>query len=88
MPKKERPLVDRHPQKNGEGWLLNQQDQLIDYFRNALPSARTKWIELKGSPMRGSGQQIVRRMLSHNAIEAWNNNEHACLECLDRRENY
>ena len=70
MPKKERPLVDRHPQKNGEGWLLNQQDQLIDYFRKALPSARAKWIELETRLMRGSGQQIVRRMLRHNAIEA------------------
>ena len=28
MPKKDRPLVDRHPQKNGEGWLLNEQEQL------------------------------------------------------------
>ena len=53
MPKKDRPLVDRHPQKNGEGWLLNEQEQLIVCFRNALPSAHAKWIELETRPMRG-----------------------------------
>ena len=52
MPKKERLLVDRHHQKNGEGWLLNEQEQLIVCFRNALPSARAKWIELETRPMR------------------------------------
>jgi len=71
MPKKDRPLVDRHPQKNGEGWLLNEQEQLIVCFRNALPSAHANWIELETRPMRGNGQPIVRRMLRHNAIEAW-----------------
>ena len=39
MPKKDHSLVDHHPQKNGEGWLLNEQEQLIVCFRNALPSA-------------------------------------------------
>ena len=71
MPKKGRQQVDRHPQKNGEGWLLNEQEQLVVCFRNALPSAHAKWIELETRPMRGSGQPIVRRMLRHNAIEAW-----------------
>ena len=70
IPKKDRPLVDRHPQKSGEGCLLNEQEQLIVCYRNALPSAQAKWIELETRPMRGSGQPIVRRMLGHNAIEA------------------
>lgn len=39
VPKKDRPHVDRHPQKNGEGWLLNEQEQLVVCFHNALPSA-------------------------------------------------
>ena len=38
MPKKDRPLVDRHQQKNTEGWLLNEQEQLSVCFRNALIS--------------------------------------------------
>jgi len=69
MPKKDRPLVDRHQQKNGEGWLLNEQEQLSVCFRYALPSADSKWIALYTRPMRASGQPIVRRMLRHNAIE-------------------
>ena len=73
MPKKDRPLVDRHPQKEGEGWLLNEQEQLSVCFRNALPSADSKWIELDTRPMRGHGHLIVRPMLRQNAIEAWIN---------------
>ena len=46
---------------------------MVVCFRNALPSALSKWIELETRPMRGSGQPIVRRMLRHNAIEAWTN---------------
>ena len=49
--------------------MLNEQEQLIVCFRNALPSAHSRWIELETSPMRSSGQPIVRRMLRHNAIE-------------------
>ena len=68
---KDRPFIDRHPQKNRQGWLLNEQEQLIVCFGNAMPSAHTAWIELEIRPMRGSGQPIVRRMLRHNAIETW-----------------
>ena len=71
MPKKNRPLVNRHPQKNGEGWLLNEQEQLIVCFRNALTSAHAKWIELETRPMRGNKAPMVRWMLRQNAIEAW-----------------
>ena len=69
MPKKDRTLVDRHQQKNTEGWLLNEQEQLSVCFRNALPSADAKWIALETRPMRGHGHLIVRPMLRHNAIE-------------------
>ena len=71
MLKKDRPLVDRHPQKNGEGWLLNEQEQLAVCFRNALPTAPVKWIELETRAMRGSKAPTVRQMLRHNPIEAW-----------------
>ena len=73
MPKKNQPLVDRHPQKEGEGWLLNEQEQLVVCFRNTLPSAHGQWVEVETRPLRGGGQAIVRRMLRHNAIEAWIN---------------
>ena len=73
MPKNNQPLVDRHPQKEGEGWLLNEQEQLVVCFRNTLPSAHGQWVEVETRPLRGGGQAIVRRMLRHNAIEAWIN---------------
>ena len=60
-----------HPQKNGEGWLLNQQEQKVVCFRNALASAHAKWVEVETRPLRGGGQSVVWRMLRHNAIKAW-----------------
>ncbi|EAU74044.1 hypothetical protein RS9916_31092 [Synechococcus sp. RS9916] len=71
MPNEDWPLVDRHPQKNGEGWLLKEQEQLIVCYRNAMPLAHAKSIELETRPMRGSKAPVVRRMLLHNAIEVW-----------------
>ncbi len=70
MPKKNQPLVDSHPQKEGEGWLLNEQEQLMVCFRTKLPSAHGKWVEDETGPLRGGGQAIVRRMLRHNTIGA------------------
>ena len=63
--------TERHPQKQGEGWLMNEQQQKVVCFRNALPSAHAKWIEVETRPMRGGSQPVVRRMLRQNAIDAW-----------------
>ena len=72
MPKKDQPLVDRHPQKNGEGWLLNEQEQLIVCFRNALPSAHAKWIELETRPMRGSEiEYLLKSKREFDDLENW-----------------
>lgn len=71
MAKKDQPQVEQHPQKQGEGWLMSQEQQLICCFRNALPSAHAKWIEVETRPLHGGGQPVVRRMLRHNAIDAW-----------------
>ncbi len=60
-----------HPQKNGEGWLLNAQEQKVVCFRNALASAHAKWVEVETRPLHGGGRPVVRRMLRHNAIETW-----------------
>ena len=85
MPKKDRPLVDRHQQKNGEGWLLNEQEQLSVCFRYALPSADSKWIALETRPMQGHGHLIVRPMLRHNAIDAWSNMQKTGWKCCQAR---
>ena len=71
MPKNHQPLVDRYPQKAGEGWLLNPQQQTVCCFRNALPSVHAKWMNVETRSLQGSGRSVLRRMLRHNAIEAW-----------------
>ena len=71
MPNKDRPLVDRHATKNGFGWLVNDQEQKVCSFTNANPTSHAQWVVVETRPLRGGGQPVVRRMLRHNAIEAW-----------------
>ena len=72
MPKKNRPQVDRHPQKDGEGWLWSEQQQLVCRFRNDVQSQHSKWIAVENrSCLRDGPPPIRRRMLRHKAIEAW-----------------
>ena len=71
MPNKDRPLVERHPPKDGEGWLLSTQEQKVCRFKNDRPTAHAQWVEVETRLLRGRGQPVVRRMLRHNAIEAW-----------------
>ena len=71
MPIKDRPLVDRHPPQKGEGWLLNNQEQKVCRFKNDMPTRHTQWVIVETRPLRGGGQPVIRRMLRHNAIEAW-----------------
>ena len=70
MPSKDRPLVDRHAPKEGEGWLLSTEQQKVCRFRNDMPTAHAKWVVVETRPLSGGGQPVVRRMLKHNAIEA------------------
>ena len=39
MPNKDRPLADRHAQKNYVGWLVNDQEGMFCCFRNVMPTA-------------------------------------------------
>ena len=71
MPNKDRPLVDRHTPKDGVGWLMNDQEGKVCSFSNANPTAYGQWVVVETRPLRGSGQPVIRRMLRHNAIEAW-----------------
>ena len=72
MPQKDRPQVDRNPPINGEGWLWSEQQQLVCRFRNDVPTQHAKWIEVETrSCLKGGPPPIRRRMLRHNAIEAW-----------------
>ena len=71
MPNKDRPLVDRHAPKNSVGWLVNTQEGKVCSFTNANPTTHAQWVVVETRPLRGGGQPVIRRMLRHNAIEAW-----------------
>ena len=71
MPNKDRPQVERHPPNNGVGWLVNSQQGKGYSFTNANPTSHAQWVVVETRPLRGSGQPVFRRMLRHNAIEAW-----------------
>ena len=71
MPNKDRPQVERHPPKQGVGWLVNSQQGKVCSFTNDSPTAHAKWVIVETRPLRGGGQPVIRRMLRHNAIEAW-----------------
>ena len=71
MPNKNRPLVDLHATKNGVGWLMNYQEQKVCRFQNDMPTQHAQWVVVETRPLRGGGQPVIRRILRHNAIEAW-----------------
>ena len=71
MPNKDRPLVDRHTAKNAVGWLMNDQEGKVCSFTNDMPTQHAQWVIVETRPLRGRDQPVIRRMLRHNAIEAW-----------------
>ena len=71
MPNKDKPLVDRHAPKDGVGWLVNDTQGKVCRFKNDMPSAHAEWVEVETRLIRGGGQPVVRRLLRHNAISAW-----------------
>ena len=68
MPNKDRPQVERHPPKEGFGWLLNDQQGKVCSFTNANPTAHTQWVVVETRPLRGRGQPVVLRLLRQNAV--------------------
>ena len=71
MPNKDKPLVDRDSPKNGVGWLMNEIEGKVCRFANDMATAHAQWVEVETRQLHGGGQPVVRRMLRHNAIEAW-----------------
>ena len=74
MPNKNRSLQPPAEKANGVGWLVNDQQQLVCQFRPDAPSAHGKWVAVRTYrwvPPHPPVPQTRRRMLRHNAIEAW-----------------
>ena len=73
---KEGPSYKDSPAKaGGEGWLVNDQQQKVVRFRNDMATAHAEWVTLatySWKPPSPPVPMTQRRMLRHNAIEAWN----------------
>ena len=73
---KETPRYKANPAKpGGEGWLVNDQQQKVVHFKNDMVTAHAEWVALatySWKPPSPPVPMTQRRMLRHNAIEAWN----------------
>ena len=71
---KDLPLVDRHPPKpGGEDWLVNAQEQLVVQFKPDNPSPHAEWVSVRTFSWTTTSTSAAtrRRMLRHDAIDAW-----------------
>ena len=70
-----RPNPDEHPEiTGGEGWLVNRCQQRVVQFLPDAPTGHGQWVILRAFHWRPPDDpipQMRRRMLRHNAIEAW-----------------
>ena len=73
---KEGPLCEDHPAKAvGEGWLVNEQLQKVVQFKPDASTVHAEWVAVRTyrwNPPSPPVPLTRRRMLRHNAIEAWN----------------
>ena len=74
MVKKDR-ATNAPPEKpGGEGWLVRPEQQLLNHFKPDSATVHVQWVAVRTYswvPPRPPAPQARRRMLRHNAIEAW-----------------
>ena len=74
MPNKDRSFNEAPEKAGGEGWLYSEQQQKIVHFKPDAATADAQWVILRTFHWRPPDYPIPqtrRRMLRHNAIEAW-----------------
>ena len=74
MPNKDRSSHKPQEKSGGEGWLYSEQQQKIVQFKPDAPTGHGQWVILRTFHWRPPDYPIPqtrRRMLRHNAIEAW-----------------
>ena len=65
---------DQPVSAGGEGWLVNADQHKVVQFKPDTPTAHAEWVILRTFHWRPPDYPIPqtrRRMLRHNAIEAW-----------------
>ena len=74
MPNKDRSFHEAPEKAGGEGWLYSEQQQKLCHFKPDASTAHAEWVILRTFHWRQPDYPIPqtrRRMLRHNAIEAW-----------------
>ena len=74
MPNKDRSFHEASQKTGGEGWFYSEEQQLLTQFHADARTLHAKWVELRTFtwiPPRNPVPQTTRRMLRHNALEAW-----------------
>ena len=73
---KEGPRYEDSPAKaGGEGWLVNAQQQKVVQFKPDASTVYAEWVAVRTYSWVPPSPPVPltrRRMLRHNAIEAWN----------------
>ena len=75
MPNKNRSFHEAPEKAGGEGWLYSEQQQKVVQFKPDASTAHAEWVAVRTYswvPPNPPVPLTRRRMLRHNAIEAWN----------------
>ena len=74
MSNKDRSFHEAPEKGGGEGWLYSEQQQKLCYFKPDTAIVHAQWVAIRTYsyvPPRPPEPMTRRRMLRHNAIEAW-----------------
>ena len=74
MPNKDRSFHESPEKAGGEGWLYSEQQQKLCHFKPDTATVHAQWVAIRTYsyvPPRPPEPMTRRRMLRHNAIEAW-----------------
>ena len=74
MSNKDRSFHEAPEKAGGEGWLYSEQQQKLCHFKPDTATVHAQWVAIRTYsyvPPRPPEPMTRRRMLRHNAIEAW-----------------
>ena len=74
MPNKERSFHESPEKAGGEGWLYSELQQKLCHFKPDTATVHAQWVAIRAYsyvPPRPPEPMTRRRLLRHNAVEAW-----------------
>ena len=74
MPNKDSSFHESPEKAGGEGWLYSEQQQKFCHFKPDMATVHAQWVVIRTYsyvPPRPPELMIRRRLLRHNAIDAW-----------------